>query len=200
MNEQIPESQATQIREFVFAGRKIEAIKLLRQSTGLGLADAKTVVEKLEEELRQSSPEKFTARKSGCTVRVGMFLVGLLIVLMAAHAWGASRAAPFLKKDDAWFASDEGRRIAANILSWQSEQGDWPKNTDTANVPYSGERSKLKGTFDNSATCDEIRFLGRAYLATKEEKNRQAAIRGIDHILMAQYENGGWPQTFPPGD
>src|SRR2546430_6356460 len=57
---QIPEAQATQIREFVFAGRKIEAIKLLRQSTGLQLLDAKTVIEKLEAELRQASPEKFT--------------------------------------------------------------------------------------------------------------------------------------------
>ena len=194
---QIPEAQAAQIREFVFAGRKIEAIKLLRKSTsGLGLAEAKTVVEQLEEQLRQTSPEKFTARKSGCTVRVGMFVIGLLIVLMATSAFGA-RARDFLKKDDAWFAGEEGQRIAANVLSWQSEAGSWPKNTDTATAPYSGERSKLKGIFDNGATCDEIRFLGRAFLAAKDEKCRDGAIRGVDHILMAQYPNGGWPQSFP---
>ncbi|HEV8606877.1 MAG TPA: pectate lyase, partial [Tepidisphaeraceae bacterium] len=114
--------------------------------------------------------------------------------------WGASRAAPYLKKDDPWFAGEEGRRIAGNILSWQSERGSWPKNVDTATVPYSGERSKIKGTFDNSATCDEIRFLGRAWLAAKDEKCRDAAIKGIDHILEAQYANGGWPQYFPPGN
>ncbi len=200
-SQQIPESEAAKIREFVFAGRKIEAIKLLRQAAGLQLVDAKTVVEKLEAELRQTSPEKFTAKSgSGCTVRFSVFLIGLLIVLLAAHAWAANRATPYLKKDDAWFASDEARRIAANILSWQSEQGSWPKNLDTANEPYSGERSKLKGTLDNSATTDEIRFLGRAFAATKEEKYRAAAIRGIDHILMAQYENGGWPQYSPPGN
>src|SRR5882724_6189625 len=193
MNEQIPESQAAQIREFVFAGRKIEAIKLLRQTAGLQLVDAKTVVEKLEKELRETSPEKFSGKSgNGCFVRTGVFLAALLIVLLAAHAWGASRAGPYLKKDDGWFGGEEGRRVAENILSWQSELGSWPKNVDTANAPYAGERSKLKGTFDNSATCDEIRFLGRAYLATKEEKYRVAAIRGIDHIMIAQYENGGW--------
>jgi PelA/Pel-15E family pectate lyase len=203
-NQQIPKTEAARIREFVFAGRKIEAIKRLRESTGLGLADAKTVIEKLEEELRQTSPEKFTAPKSGCTVRVGMFVCCVLFVVccawLASEAFGASRAGAYLKMEDAWFASEEGRRIATNILSWQSEQGSWPKNTDTATVPYSGERSKLKGTFDNGATCDEIRFLGRAFVAGNDEKCRDAALKGIDHILKAQYENGGWPQYFPPGD
>src|SRR5215204_3066517 len=134
---QIPESQAAQIREFVFAGRKIEAIKLLRQSTpGLGLAEAKTVVEQLEEQLRQTSPEKFTASKSGCTMRVGVFVCCLLFVVccawVAAEAFAANRARDFVKKEDAWFAGDEGRQIAGNILSWQSEAGSWPKNTDKA--------------------------------------------------------------------
>jgi len=30
-----------------------------------------------------------------------------------------------------WYAGDEARRIAANILSFQSELGAWPKNIDT---------------------------------------------------------------------
>jgi len=84
MEQNIPETEAARIREFVFAGRKIEAIKLLRETAGLQLVDAKAVVEKLEEELRQSSPEKFTARKSGCTVRVGMFVCCVLFVVCCA--------------------------------------------------------------------------------------------------------------------
>src|SRR5258705_8959477 len=181
-NQIIPESQATQIREFVFSGRKIQAIKLLRQSTpGLGLADAKTVIEKLEEELRQTSAEKFTARKSGCTVQAGVFLLVLIVLLVASHAFAASRARDFLKRDDSWFATDEGKRIVGNVISWQSEAGDWPKNTDTATVSYSGERDKLHGTFDNGATCDEIRLLSRAFAAGADEKARDAAIQGIDH-------------------
>src|SRR5438552_3770763 len=74
-NQHIPESEATKIREFVFAGRKIEAIKLLREMSGLGLPEAKTMVEKLEAELRQTSPEKFTGRAKGCGTAVVCFLL-----------------------------------------------------------------------------------------------------------------------------
>src|SRR5437763_17190803 len=101
----IPDSQATQIREFVFAGRKIEAIKLLRQFTpGMDLKDAKTVIEQLEAHRRQESPEKFTARKSGCTVQAGVFLLVLILLLLANRAFAAGRARDFLKRDDSWCA------------------------------------------------------------------------------------------------
>jgi PelA/Pel-15E family pectate lyase len=182
-------------------GRKIGAIKMLRAATGLQLVDAKTVVEKLEAELRQTMPEKFSAGKSGgCTMRVGIFVCGLLFVvccaLLVRAAFGANRVTGYLKKEDAWFASEEGKKVAGNVLSWQSEAGSWPKNVDTTSA-YEGERAKLKGTFDNGATTDEIRFLGRAFLVGGDEKCRDAAIRGVEHILGAQYGNGGWPQYFP---
>src|SRR3954462_10518895 len=122
MDPQIPEAQAAQIREALFAGRKIQAIKLLRETAGLQLVDAKTVVEKLEAELRQTSPEKFTARKSGCgTGGVCCLLFVVCCVWLASAAVGAGRARDYLKKDEAWFASEEGRKIAANVLTWQSE-------------------------------------------------------------------------------
>lgn len=55
------------IKEALFIGRKIAAIKLYQQQTGLGPADAKATVEKLEAELRLSSPERFTRPPaSGC--------------------------------------------------------------------------------------------------------------------------------------
>ncbi|MBI3875607.1 MAG: ribosomal protein L7/L12 [Verrucomicrobia bacterium] len=52
----------------LFAGNKIAAIKLHREATGSGLAEAKQHVEKLEAELRAQQPEKFVkpAGKSGC--------------------------------------------------------------------------------------------------------------------------------------
>src|SRR5437763_16416727 len=135
-NQHIPESEASKIREFLFAGRKIEAIKLLREVSGLGLAEAKTVVEKLEGELRQSSPEKFTGRAKGCGTAVVccLLFVGCCAWLVSG-AWGASRAGPYLKRDDAWNAGDAGRRVAGNILTWQSEEGRWPKYVDTADAP-----------------------------------------------------------------
>ena len=47
------------------SGRKIEAIKLCRELTGLGLKDAKEYVEKLEAELRKENPDTFPEAK-GC--------------------------------------------------------------------------------------------------------------------------------------
>ena len=56
------------IETAIFAGRKIEAIKLHRQATGSGLAEAKRAVEDLEVDLRRRSPENFiaSANKKGC--------------------------------------------------------------------------------------------------------------------------------------
>lgn len=57
------------IRAALFRGNKIEAIKLHREATGAGLAEAKGHVEQLEAELRAAHPEQFPkpAGKSGCT-------------------------------------------------------------------------------------------------------------------------------------
>jgi pectate lyase len=127
--------------------------------------------------------------------------IHLTLALLAAFA-GPARAAKgprqYLDKPDAWFATEEARRIAANILSFQSDLGDWPKNVDTTTAPYAGDRKDLKGTFDNDATTDELRFLARIYIACKDERYRKAFERGLDHILRAQYPSGGWPQYSPP--
>jgi PelA/Pel-15E family pectate lyase len=55
----------------------------------------------------------------------------------------------------------------------------------------------LKGTFDNSATIPELRFLARGFVATKKPEYETAFLKGLDHVLAAQYANGGWPQSFP---
>jgi PelA/Pel-15E family pectate lyase len=105
----------------------------------------------------------------------------------------------FATKPDAWFRGADGTRAAANILSHQSDLGDWPKNLDTSARPFEGDRSKLRGTFDNGATVGEVRFLARAFRVTGDPRYRAAVERAIDHILAAQYPIGGWPQTSPPG-
>jgi len=112
----------------------------------------------------------------------------------------AASAGPkaYLKKPDAWFAGDEAKHIAANILSWQSELGGWPKNVETADQPYTGKREDLKPTYDNSATTDEIRFLARVFAATSDRKYAEAVERGFDYVLKGQYLTGGWPQFYPP--
>lgn len=104
----------------------------------------------------------------------------------------------YRKNSEEWFGGEEGRRAADNILSWQSPRGSWPKNTDTSANAFAGEKEKLQGTFDNRATTDEMRFLARAFRATRDPRYEAAFLRGLDHILQAQYPNGGWPQVHPP--
>ncbi|MEO7101326.1 MAG: pectate lyase [Luteolibacter sp.] len=122
--------------------------------------------------------------------------LSLLVPLPAIAAGGG--AAAYLKKPDAWFASADGKRIAANILSYQSDLGGWPKNTDTVDAPYTGDRNELHPTFDNSATTDELRFIARCYNASKDETDLKAFSKGLAYILKAQYPTGGWPQYYPP--
>ncbi len=127
-------------------------------------------------------------------------LLPLLAILMgAAVAPGAPRWGDLARQPDTWYAGDEGRRMTANVLSWQAATGSWPKNGDTVAQPFTGARDKLQGTFDNGATRDELRFLARACVATGAPAVREAFLRGLDHILQAQYPIGGWPQFYPPG-
>lgn len=127
-------------------------------------------------------------------------VVWLALALLMSGFVGAAfagTASSFLKKTDDWFRGDEAKRIAVNILSWQTTHGDWPKNTNTTE-PFTGDRASLKGTFDNSATTDELRFLARRVAATQDRAYVDAFTRGLEHILRAQYTNGGWPQYSPP--
>ena len=104
----------------------------------------------------------------------------------------------YAKQSTEWFQSEEGRRIADNVLTWQTPIGGWPKIRDTASEPFDGKIEDLHATFDNSATIDELRFLARAFRATNESRYEQAFLKGLSHILEAQYPNGGWPQYYPP--
>ncbi len=127
--------------------------------------------------------------------------LAILLVCAAAIAGlaqNSQRARALLKQSDEWFRSEEGRRATDNVLSWQSPAGSWPKNQSTTHAPYTGDASELKGTFDNGATTDELRFLARAFRVTRDERCRQAVLKGLDHVLSAQYPSGGWPQYAPP--
>jgi PelA/Pel-15E family pectate lyase len=113
-------------------------------------------------------------------------------------AWAGPSLARYSNRPAEWYAGPEAVRIADNILSWQSAQGSWPKNTSTMSRPFSGDPNRISGTFDNGATTGELRFLARAFGATHEARYRDAFIKGFDHILAAQYPSGGWPQYYPP--
>ncbi len=81
-----PVPQNEQLLAALRAGRKIEAIKIHRDATGAGLAEAKEYVEKLEAGERAAHPELFQkpAGKSGCTsVLAALALVFGLVCWLA---------------------------------------------------------------------------------------------------------------------
>jgi hypothetical protein len=117
----------------------------------------------------------------------------LLLLTVVAGAVAAQKTAwgTFAKKPDNWYRSDEGRRIAENILSWQSAEGAWPKNQDNTKRPFVGDRKRIKGTFDNGATTDELRFLARAFRATQDPRCQEAFLKGEWRLHKAELAQPG---------
>jgi len=101
-----------------------------------------------------------------------------------------------LKNADAWYASADALRIAANVVSFQTPAGGWNKNTDFAARPRRpGERSGYKagyiGTINNGATITELRFLANVVTAAGPPAAAQAAfLSGLDYLFAARFPNG----------
>jgi hypothetical protein len=119
------------------------------------------------------------------------FVIAITFLALCTSLRAATPAENLTRKPDSWFSSDEGRNAMDCILSWQSGHGDWPKNKDTTRENFTGDRSRLQGTFDNGATTGELRTLARAFRVTGDARYKDALILGFDHIIDAQYSNGG---------
>jgi PelA/Pel-15E family pectate lyase len=108
------------------------------------------------------------------------------------------------RQGEEWFRSDEGKQVVENVLLYQFPSGGWPKNTDMARPLSDSDKKRLaerrrdESTIDNGGTYTQLRFLARAYSATQDERARAAFLKGLDYLLAAQYENGGWPMFHPP--
>lgn len=63
------------INEAIFAGRKIEAIKIYRDATDEGLLEAKEFIDLLSTRLREKYPDRMPAPSVGCGMAV-LMLVG----------------------------------------------------------------------------------------------------------------------------
>lgn len=123
--------------------------------------------------------------------------IGILFASLCVSSFAAPPWSYYLKKDDAWFASERGQEILENVLSWQDDYGGWPKNEDTDVMRFTGSRKELRGTFDNAATTGEMRMLARGYRVNGDERYKAAFLKAFDMILEAQYPTGGWPQYWP---
>jgi PelA/Pel-15E family pectate lyase len=144
---------------------------------------------------------------------ISWMVVSLLCLFAAAMALGAQGGkapAPTiswkccLSQRSEFYAGDEAVRIADNVLLYQRVNGGWLKGIDMAVILSEKDKDELlkdnnKGnsTLDNSATHTQIRYLAKVYSATKLERIKQGFLKGVDYLLEAQYDNGGWPQRYP---
>lgn len=100
--------------------------------------------------------------------------------------------------------------VAENMLLYQRSNGGWPKQFKTVAVNYkrtlatdelrelkAGYSEGIDASIDNGATTKEIRYLAKAFKNTGDKRFLEAAQRGVDYLLRAQYANGGWPQFYP---
>lgn len=79
---QLNDQQRQEIEAELFARRKISAIKLYRDVTDAGLADAKRAVEDIEVDLRRRNPERFISQpKAGC---FGLVMLAVVVLSLAA--------------------------------------------------------------------------------------------------------------------
>lgn len=109
-----------------------------------------------------------------------------------------------LDEKEEWFSGSEAIRIADNLLIYQHYNGGWEKNidmaqelTETVKKKIILNKSKSGTTIDNNATYTQLRYLAKVYTAAKQERFREAFLKGFDYLLKAQYSNGGWPQFYP---
>ncbi len=134
----------------------------------------------------------------------------------------AARSVP-LDQDTSWYASEDARRIADVVVSFQTPAGGWGKNLNMSEEPrHPGERYgpnnvsgflapgdfdtphdpdwNYIGTIDNDATTTQLNFLARVIAAVGVQHAgayRAAFLRGMNYLFEAQFPNGGWPQVWP---
>ncbi|MTH16014.1 pectate lyase [Flavobacterium sp. LC2016-01] len=109
------------------------------------------------------------------------------------------------KHDDSWFGTEEAKKIAENVLLYQRNIGGWPKNIamqDELTAQQKKDLTALKKTAvetttDNGATCQEMLFMSRMYAQVKDDRYKESFLKGLNYLLEAQYNNGGWPQFYP---
>ncbi len=102
------------------------------------------------------------------------------------------------------YRSTEIQQIADNILLYQKDNGGWPKNYDMQAILSPEQKDSLvqakkipNTTFDNRTTYSQIGYLAKAFAYVHNENYKTAILKGLDFIIAAQYNNGGWPQYYP---
>lgn len=134
-------------------------------------------------------------------------------VLKTTPDWSLITWADVFKQTSDWYQTDEAARIGDQVVLYQKINGGWEKNRDMALMLSQREKQKLidnkavikETTIDNRTTYPQVAYLGR--LITESLKKtappnnfpqyKEAFNKGLDYLLEAQYENGGFPQFYP---
>ncbi|MFV8341240.1 pectate lyase [Flavobacterium sp. XS2P39] len=134
-----------------------------------------------------------------------VFIFCLVPFTIQAQNSGKSWKEVVTTKEGTWFASNEAKDIAENVLLYQRNIGGWPKNIQMQKTLSGAEKQKLialksdshETTTDNGATSQQMLFLSKMYRQVPDERYKKAFLSGLDYLLEAQYDTGGWPQFFP---
>ncbi|MBW7864337.1 MAG: pectate lyase [Candidatus Hydrogenedens sp.] len=102
------------------------------------------------------------------------------------------------------YAAEQVREIAENVLLYQRSNGGWPPNRDPLRVLSGEEKAQLLAekdkrdtSFDNRTTYTQVEYLAGAHNQTGDPLFLDGCLRGLEFILNAQYENGGFPHSWP---
>jgi PelA/Pel-15E family pectate lyase len=107
---------------------------------------------------------------------------------------------------ESWYAGPEAKALADAAISYQTPAGGWSKAVDYSTGPRApgihwtsqkGDLWHYCGTFDNRTTTEQIKLLAAVHAATQRQDAKDAAQRGLEYLLEAQFPNGGWPQNYP---
>ena len=107
--------------------------------------------------------------------------------------------------DEAFFKTDEARRIGKQLMLYQRVTGGWPKNINMVSPLTKEQREAVladqqrtdDSTTDNDATNIQMHFLARLFHATHDKQVRESFCKAVEYLLSGQYDNGGWPQFWP---
>src|SRR5688500_20320732 len=100
MANTLSDSQLAEIQAEIFAGRKIQAIKLYREATNEGLKEAKDAVEAMTSELRETAADRFAPGSAGGCVPIlvvaafACVVVGMIVRAIGCAAGGPPGRAP----------------------------------------------------------------------------------------------------------
>lgn len=83
MATELTPEQREAFAQALYAGRKIEAIKQLRELSGLSLKEAKEIIDRIESDLRARHPERFIdprTKSKSCLLLLILFFPVLVLI------------------------------------------------------------------------------------------------------------------------